>query len=378
MNIVLLTSSRADYGIYLPLLRRLEGDDFFNLSIVAFGTHLSEKHGYTLNQILADGFKVVHTVETLPSGDLPADIASAIGLTTLKFAELWAALHRHTHLIICLGDRYEMFAAVCASVPFNLPVAHFYGGETTEGAIDNKFRHAITQMAAYHFTATETYAQKVAAMTGSTQHVYSVGSLSLDNLLSLPLLDANAFFARYGINLHKSTILVTFHPETVQPEQNIFYTQELIKTLTAASALYQVVITMPNADTMGNIVRTQLLAFAQTQPDRVFAVENFGTQGYFSCMNLVTFLLGNTSSGIIEAASFGKYVINIGNRQQGRACSNNVLHTPINTQSMLAAIDAVEKLPPFTGINIYRQQNVAERVISILKTLFTNNTPLPH
>ncbi len=367
MRLTLLTSSRADYGIYLPLLRQLQKDPFFEIAIIAFGTHLSSVHGYTLNQILADGFTVAHTIESLVLDDSPEAIATSMGLTTLKFAKLWAGLQDKTDLVVCLGDRFEMFAAVSASIPFNIRIAHFYGGETTLGAIDNKFRHAITQMAKYHFTATTQYADKVAQMTGSPQHIYTVGSLSLDSLQTMILLNADEFLHRYGIDMRIPTVLVTFHPETVSATQNEVYTDELINALSSIDQ--QIVITMPNADTMGNMVRNQLSAFAQQHPKRVYIVENFGTLGYFSCMELCSFLLGNTSSGIIEAASFGKYVINIGNRQQGRACSDNVLQVPIIASEILTAMAHISELPPFKGENIYRQTNVSEKVAGILKTL---------
>ncbi|QQS29806.1 MAG: UDP-N-acetylglucosamine 2-epimerase (hydrolyzing) [Sphingobacteriales bacterium] len=367
MHLSLLTSSRADYGIYLPLIKKLSQTQDFELSIIAFGTHLSPIHGYTINNIVADGFKVAYAIESMVVGDSAEAVSTAMALTSMKFSTLWAFLKDKTDLIICLGDRYEMFAAVSASIPFNLPVAHFYGGETTLGAIDNKFRHAITQMANYHFTATAEYACKISQMTGSDQHIYAVGSLSLDSLQNITLFDSEEFYKRYGIDMKKATVLFTFHPETISADQNREHVKELIEVLNKIP--YQVVITMPNADTMGNFVRNELLTFAQQHTNRIFAVENFGTAGYFSCMKLCSFLLGNSSSGIIEAASFGKYVINTGNRQQGRACSNNVLHVPIKSQEILSAIARISELPPYDGSNIYWQSNVSEKVIGILKSL---------
>lgn len=367
MKIVLLTSSRADYGIYRSLLQQLHQDTFFELQIIAFGTHLSAFHGFTLNAIIADGFEVKYTIESMILGDSAEAVATAMAVTTMKFASLWATLQKETDLLICLGDRYEMFAAVSASIPFNIPVAHLYGGETTLGAIDNKFRHSITHMSQYHFTATAQYAQRVARLIGSEQGVYNVGSLSLDNLEHMKLLNIEKFKERYGIDMNHSTILVTFHPETVSATLNSHYADELTAALSKTH--HQIVITMPNADTMGNIVRSKLLAFAQNNANRIFTVENLGTVGYFSCMKLCRFLLGNTSSGIIEAASFGKYVINIGNRQKGRTCSDNVLHVPIAQNDLLMAIQQVENMAPFSGINIYRQENVSRKIIDILKSI---------
>ncbi|PSJ72606.1 UDP-N-acetylglucosamine 2-epimerase (hydrolyzing) [Sphingobacteriales bacterium UPWRP_1] len=373
MKISLLTSSRADYGIYLPLLKKLSKNKQYKLQIIAFGTHLSPFHGLTIKNILSDGFKIAHSIESMVAADSAEAIATAMALTTMKFSSLWALLHKKTDLIICLGDRYEMFAAVSASIPFNIPVAHFYGGETTLGAIDNKFRHAITQMATYHFVATAQYAQTVAALTNNSPFIYNVGALSLDNLENIALINMEEFKSTYNIDMKNKTMLVTFHPETVSAELNYMYVKELISALSKIS--YQIIITMPNADTMGSRIRTELLLFAKQNPNRVFAIENFGTQGYFSCMALCSFLLGNTSSGIIEAASFGKYVINLGNRQKGRACSNNVLHTPIKCKNILAAIKQVEKLPPYSGDNIYYKGNASQKIIDILQSLPVAATP---
>ena len=156
MNIAVLTSSRADYGIYLPLLKKLQSDPFFNLKIFVFGTHMSVFHGLTKNQIKEDGFEISREIESLVLGDSAEAISSAMGLTMLKFASVWAQEQNETDLIFCLGDRYEMFGAVMACVPFNIPVAHIHGGETTIGAIDNIFRHSLSLASKLHFVTTHT------------------------------------------------------------------------------------------------------------------------------------------------------------------------------------------------------------------------------
>ena len=157
MKIALLTSSRADYGIYLPLLKKLKKDNFFDVQLIVFGTHLSEKFGNTVNEIIADGFIPKARIETLPDGTSPKAISNAMGNTIKKFSDFWEKEKSNIDLILCLGDRYEMFAAVSASVPFNIPVAHIHGGETTTGAIDNSFRHSITSMSKIHFASTHTH-----------------------------------------------------------------------------------------------------------------------------------------------------------------------------------------------------------------------------
>ena len=256
MRVAVLTSSRADFGIYLPLLKELKEDPAVDLEIIAFGTHLSHFHGYTLNAITEHDFVVLHKIESLILGDSEEAVSASIGLTVLKFSSFWS-LHSDYDLVFCLGDRYEMFAAVMAAIPFGIRFAHIHGGETTLGAVDNIFRHAITQASQIHFTSTETHASRVREMTGSL-NVYNVGALSLDNLTAIELYRNQDFLAIWGIDLSQPTILVTYHPETVQPSVNEKYANELSYALKTLSNEYQVVVTMPNADTQGSLVRSIL------------------------------------------------------------------------------------------------------------------------
>ncbi len=363
MNIAVLTSSRADYGIYLPLLKKLKSDSFFNLKIIAFGTHLSEKYGNTINQIYKDGFDVAYKIETLLDGDSPEIIAKSMALTIDNFASLWAKEKSTIDLIVCLGDRYEMFAAVSASVPFNIPLAHLHGGETTLGAIDNVFRHSITSMSKIHFASTTNHAIRVEQIIGSKNGVYNVGALSLDNLNELKILTVQEFNKKFSIEL-KQPVLVTFHPETIDYKKNEEYVNELIKALDTLDK--QIILTMPNADTMGGIIRSRLLEFAK-QKSNVITVESLGTEGYFSCLNHCTFVIGNSSSGIIEAASFGKYVLNLGSRQLGRDAGDNVIHCEINKDKIIAAINRINTLPTSNKKNIYGNGQTADKIIKILK-----------
>lgn len=365
MNIVVLTSSRADYGIYLPLLKKLKNDVFFNLKIVVFGTHLSEKYGMTIRQIYKDGFEVDYKIETLLEGDSPEIISKSMALTIDKFAELWTKEKPLVDLIFCLGDRYEMFAAVCAATPFNIPVAHLHGGETTLGAIDNSFRHSITAMSKIHFASTEKNAKRITEIIGTDNNVYDVGALSLDNLHDLKILNVQEFYEKFNIKLQQP-ILVTFHPETVNYEKNEEYIDELILALNTLDK--QILITMPNADTMGSVIRQRLLEF-EKETNNVITIESLGTEGYFSCLSHCAFVLGNSSSGIIEAASFGKYVINLGNRQLGRDAGNNVIHCEIQKEKIIAAINLINLLPQPNNNNIYGDGNTGQKIISILKSI---------
>jgi len=365
MNIAVLSSSRADYSIYLPLLKKISADTYFNLKIIAFGTHLSHMHGYTVSNFAKDNLNVTYTIESLVLGDSPEAISTAIGLTTMKFSSVWEKEKETLDLVICLGDRYEMFAAVSSIIPFLIPIAHIHGGETTLGAIDNVFRHSITCMAKYHFASTEKHRQRISEIKGNSDHVYNVGALSIDNIKDIQLMDKKTFYQECGIELN-CPVLVTFHPETAAIDKNSYYVDQLIEALKEIKG--QIIITMPNADTMGSIIRKKLMAFSEKNKNS-YIVESLGVLGYFTCLSHCTFVLGNSSSGIIEAASFGKYVINIGDRQKGRDVGSNVIQCAINKQEILKAIESISSLPTLSEKNIYGDGNTADKIISTLKSI---------
>ena len=367
MKIGILTSSRADFGIYLPLLKKLEEDNYFELTIFAFGTHVSRFHGYTIQNIVKNNFQKIVSVETLILGDSEEAISSAIGNTTTKFSSIYSFYRNELDLILALGDRYEMFAAVSAAIPFNIPIGHLHGGETTLGAIDNKFRHAITMMSSIHFTATDSFSERVRDMVGSSDQVFNVGALSLDGFSELPLLPISDFKSKFDIDLSIPTILSTFHSETVDITSNKKYASTIVETFLMLSKKYQIVITMPNADSMGNVIREQLLHLQGKH--NVILVENLGKIGYFSCMKHAKMLIGNTSSGIIEAASFSKYVINLGNRQKGRLSSKNVLHSPVDMNTILENVKKIEENDMYyIGDNVYeRSESSSDLIIQALK-----------
>lgn len=365
-KIALLTSSRADYSLYRPLINELSQSPDITLDVVAFGTHLSKKYGYTVELIWNDGLSPI-CIETPISGGEAEVISRNIGGTVTAFSSFWA--QNPYDLIICLGDRYEMYAAVLASLPYNLSIAHIAGGETTLGAIDEKFRHSLSIFSQLHFTSTEAYKNKVATIIGSDERVYNTGSLSIDNLSTLELLTVEEFKQQFGIDLVKPTILVTFHPETVDLQSNSRSLQQLIQCLQQLTK-YQIVITMPNADTMGDVIRESILRLSADH-SHVIAVENFGTIGYLSIMKHCSMLLGNTSSGFVEAAYFPKYVINIGSRQAGRIVTDNIFNTPMNCEAMLAQVRKIQALPPSKARNPYGDGNASKRmrlhILSYLK-----------
>ncbi len=364
MRIGVLTSSRADFGIYYPLLRKLNADDFFNLKIIAFGTHFSMEHGFTANAILESGFKIDFQIESLPESDSPESISKNIGNLILIFSDFWLKRKNEFDIIFALGDRFEMFAAVCATIPFSLKIAHFHGGETTEGAIDNIYRHAISLMSSVHFTATEKSAERVKQLINSKKNVFNVGSLSLEGIKNFQSMPLDEWKAKFGIELNKP-IVVIFHPETIRFSKNEEFINEICIAL--AKINDQIIISLPNNDTGNNIIRNQFLEFEENHKN-VHCINSLGTEGYFTLLKNAKFIIGNSSSGIIEAASFGKYVINLGDRQKGRERSNNLIDCEINADKILECI----RLLPFEkyeGSNVYEKENPTDNSIEILKTL---------
>ncbi|MFT6746193.1 MAG: GDP/UDP-N,N'-diacetylbacillosamine 2-epimerase (hydrolyzing) [Glaciecola sp.] len=367
MKIAVLTSSRADFGIYLPLLKALKKDDFFELKTIVFGTHLSNYHGYTKDQIEASGIEVNYEIDSMMLSDTKEAISTAMGLTMVKFAQFWTRHESDFDVVLCLGDRFEMFAAVLSGLPFSIKFAHLHGGEKTLGAIDNVFRHALSHASQVHFTSTEGHKRRVEELIDVANNVHNVGALSLDNILELNLLNVVEFEEKWGINIGKTTALVTFHPETVKAEMNATFADEIVKVILKHKEI-QFLITMPNADTAGSIIRN-IFINELSNAENVFMKENLGVQSYFSAMKHCKFLLGNTSSGIIEAASFDKYVINLGARQEGRSCGSNIIQTALVESEMDTAIQKVMSLPAYSEGNLYYKGGAADSIVSVLKGL---------
>ncbi|MCE4217574.1 UDP-N-acetylglucosamine 2-epimerase (hydrolyzing) [Pseudarcicella sp. GAP-15] len=369
MRIGVLTSSRADYGIYLPLLLKLKADPFFELEIIAFGTHLSKFHGFTITEIEQNEYNTVHKISSLLSNDDEQSIGTSYGLTAVKFADFWQS--NKYDLVFCLGDRFEMSAAVQAGIPFGIKFAHIHGGETTLGAIDNIYRHQITIASILHFTAAAPFSEKITELIGSSNGVHTVGSLSLDGIENFKPIEKSLFYDRFKIP-YQEFALVTFHPETIATQLNKEYALEMRLALAQIAKKLFLVITMPNADTMGSVYRSEIEKLKNESPDRVLCIENFGRENYFSAMKYSKLLIGNTSSGILEAASFGKYVVNVGNRQEGRLQSQNTFNVAFRKESIVEVTSEVSHLGDFNGENYYHKDGSTKMIIKSLKKYYAN------
>jgi len=364
MKVGVLTSSRADFGIYLPLLKLLKKDSFFNLEIIVFGTHLSKKHGETITEIEQYQFCKIHKIKTTPNSDSAKDISNSIGGTISKFSEFWSK--NKYDLVFCLGDRYEMFAAVSSATTFNLKFAHIHAGETTLGAIDNGYRHSISLFSDFLFVSTEKYKHRAINLVNGSAKVYNVGALSIDNLHNTELFSKEEFLKEYEIDMNIPTILSTFHPETVNFHKNEIYIDELLSAFNVLLNAYQIVITLPNADTMGELIRNKIIKYQQKNK-KLIVIESFGMKGYLSCMKYSRLLLGNSSSGFVEALFFSKPVVNLGNRQKGRIVTENILNIKIIKSEIIKTINAIESIGVYVKNNIYGDGDSSKKIIKIIK-----------
>jgi GDP/UDP-N,N'-diacetylbacillosamine 2-epimerase (hydrolysing) len=358
MKIGILTSSRADFGIYRPLLKYWKEQNKIDFEIIAFGQHLLPKFGKTYNEILNDGFVVTHTIKAEYSDETPLGIALNYSETLKSFSFFWNKTNYDW--VICLGDRYEMAAAVEASIPFQIRFAHIHAGEKTLGAIDEIYRHQISLVASIHFVSLPSYAKRIHNLINKNDTTDVVGAIGLENLKQIKLLNKDEFFLKWKIDLSKPTIFFTLHPETVDFESNEKYSEIIEKTVSSLTDNFQIIASLPNSDTNGNTFRN-MWNRASKKTNKIILIEHFGTESYFSCLSHCSLLVGNSSSGIIEAASFKKYVINIGNRQLGRITGENVISVPFNEKMIFQKIKKyVSK--SFNGENIYLFDGGLERI----------------
>lgn len=362
-NICVVTGTRADYGLLYWLMREIEKSSHFDLQIIVTGMHLSEAFGSTWKTIRDDRFPISARVPLSLENDTSADVARATGEATIGFAT--ALENLNPDLVVVLGDRYEALAAATAACIHCIPIAHFHGGETTEGAFDESFRHAITKMSYLHFTSAEQHRHRVIQLGEQPDRVFNVGAMGLDNIEQLELLDRDSFEKSIEFSLKKQNVLVTFHPVTLETDTG----DQLDELLSALDSLPEmgIIFTKPNSDTGNHAISKQIDAYVAAHPERAVAHTNLGQLRYLSALAHVDAVVGNSSSGLIEVPSFGIGTVNIGNRQKGRLAGPSVLHCACSQDAILQAIsDALSQ--DFKGMdNPYGSAGAAIRSIDILE-----------
>lgn len=371
MRMAWLTTSRADFGICIPMILKLKAIAQIQFEIIATGSHLMAVHGNTVSEIKALQIPV-HEVPVELDGQSVVSVAHSYARTADAFASFWEKNHGFD-LLFALGDRYEMAAALLASVPFRIPIAHLCGGDVTDGATDQMYRDIISLIAQFHFTTEEKSAERVAQLKKSypKQIIAHVGSLAIEQLHQHADMDAKAFMNRWGIDLNTPFYLVTVHPETMHIEDNAHHVLEmelfLKKALSQDTA--QWLITLPNADAESEMWRNMFISIANQFPAQVKCHAHLGIQGYYTAMKNCAAMIGNTSSGIVESATMGAWVLNLGDRQQGRSRNPNVQDVPFEHSEIFKHWRGISK-ERYQGENLYGDGSTSNQIMDILKDNF--------
>ncbi|MCA9017457.1 MAG: UDP-N-acetylglucosamine 2-epimerase (hydrolyzing) [Planctomycetaceae bacterium] len=368
ITVCLVTGSRAEYGLLKPLIDEINSDSSFTLQLLVTGSHLSPEFGLTYQEIEADGYTIDEKVEVVMSSDTPVGICKSMGLGLISFSEAFARLR--PELVIVLGDRYEIFSAVSAAHISRIPVAHLHGGEVTEGAFDDALRHSITKMSHFHFTSTEAYRNRVIQLGESPDRVFNVGAIGLDNIMRLSLLSREEFEVSIDLKLNRHNLLCTFHPVTLEANTAAQQVQNLLNVLEHLEDT-NIIFTKTNADTDGRIINQLIDEFVQKDVRRFKAYMSLGQLRYLSGMKYVDAVIGNSSSGIIEAPSFGIGTINIGNRQTGRIKAESVIDcepTEIGIATAFKTLYSPEfELVRKNTTNPYGDGQTAKRIVNHMR-----------
>lgn len=358
--------SRSDYGHLRPVLEEIRATPDLRLLLFVAGMHLSPDFGRTIEAIEEDGWPIAERIEMLEPGDSPEAVAVSIGKGVGGFARTYAR-HR-PDLLVVMGDAFHMLAAAAAALPFALPVAHIHGGEESEGAMDNQIRHAITKLAHLHFASAESHARRIAGMGEEQWRIHTVGAPGLDRIRKTEFLSRQTLAGVLELPDGKPWLLVTFHPVTLEYGKTEAHVDELLAALDKVGGVF--LTTYPNADTAGRTIIRRLEEFAGSCP-RMRLRKNLGDQAYLSLLRHADTMVGNSSSGLIEAPSFGLPVVNIGSRQGGRLRGPNVIDVACARDDILRGIEAA-LAPGFRerlrGIpNPYGDGHAAPRIVKVLR-----------
>jgi GDP/UDP-N,N'-diacetylbacillosamine 2-epimerase (hydrolysing) len=328
-----LTTGRWDYGICTPILRAIEQASDLELQLLVTGAHLSPEFGNTVEEIRADGFEISNTVEILLSSDSPEGVAKAVGLASMGFSQVFS--HSRPDMLLVVGDRFEVHAIVSAAIPFRIPVAHVHGGEVTRGAVDDLYRHAITKMSHLHFATTPDYGNRIRQMGEEAWRIHVTGAPGIDNFTNLTLPKVWETEVALGVDLSTPTLLSTYHPVTQEADSGYGGLESLLSGIQELDL--SVIFTHPNMDSSGRRITARIREFVEDYAKATVLV-NASQPHYLNLMRSVSAMAGNSSSGIIEAASFELPVVNIGSRQEGRVRARNVIDAAPDADAVVAAL----------------------------------------
>ncbi len=365
-KICIVTGTRAEYGLFFPLMKEIEKDQEFQLQVVVTGMHLSPEFGLTYRSIEEDGFAIDRKVEMLLSSDTTAGTAKSIGLGVIGFADVIEQLQ--PDLLVLLGDRYEIFAAAQSALIAKIPIAHIGGGDTTEGAFDEAIRHSITKMSHLHFVTNDKSYQRVRQLGENPDTIFHVGSLGIDRIKHFTPLTRSELEKRISFSLLKKNLLITFHPVTLDDQDSGEQFEKLLKALQHLGQQTGLIFTKPNADPEGRELIRRLDAFVSCHPNAV-AHTSLGDLCYLSLISQVDAVVGNSSSGIYEVPSFQKPTVNIGERQKGRIFASSVICCTPETTEIEKAIREAFLKDCSAAVNPYGQGNSAEKILHVMKAI---------
>ena len=372
-KVCVVTGSRAEFGLLLPIIKKIESDDSLELKLAVTGSHLSVKYGETYKEIVQQGIPIDVKIEIIQDGDNAIDINRAIAKAVAGFGEYFSK--EKPDIVVILGDRYEMLGVAAAALVSQVPVAHIHGGEITEGAIDDSIRHAITKLSHLHFTSCEVYRNRVIQLGEHPDRVFNVGALGLENIECINVIPKQELEKSIDFSLGDSFAIVTFHPVTLESDQVEEQVNNLLEALETVDDM-RILFTKANADSGGIIINRMIDDFVDQHREKAVAFHSLGLIRYLSAMKYCSVVIGNSSSGIIEAPSFHVPTINIGDRQKGRIQAESIINCIPDKNDIIQAIHKVAD-PDFLcsvqkASNPYVDGDVSNKIATVLKEFLEN------
>lgn len=367
-KIVVVTGTRAEYGLLKNTLNKIKKNSNLELQLIVTGAHLSENFGYTINEILEDGFKVDEKLPILMGSSGKGSMAKEMGLLMIQLSQAFERLE--PDMLLILGDRYEILAAASTAMTMNIPIAHISGGEITEGSIDEQIRHAITKMSHIHFAGVQVYANNIENMGEEAWRIFNVGEPGIENIKLTNFLNREELKRQLNVDVDGDTLLVTYHPVTLERDELSYQIENLIKALSIINK--KMIITYPNADDGGDYIIKKLEEFAKVDSN-IHLFKNLGILKYLSVMKLCGDVIGNSSSALIEAPYLKVPVVNIGNRQKGRLMADNIISCSNDCEDIIKAINQSlsnefkEKVK--NTKSLYGEGNTSEEIVKVLENV---------
>ncbi len=367
-KVCVVTGTRAEYGLLKPVMERISKDGELELYLIVTGAHLSPEFGLTYKEIENDGYIINKKIEMLLSADTPSSIVKSMGVEMIGFADAFA--DASPDMVVILGDRYEMLAAAAAAMVHRIPIAHIHGGEATEGLIDEAIRHAITKMSYLHFASTTVYRNRIIQLGEDPERVFNVGALGIENIKTLKLLDKEDLEKSIGFKLGENTIMVTYHPVTLEKESSAEQFCNLLRVLKSRKEL-NIIFTKTNSDADGRIINQMMDGFVAENKDRSMVCTSLGQIRYLSILKYCSVVIGNSSSGVIEVPSFHIPTVDVGDRQRGRVASDSVIHCGTGVEEITNALCKAMQEDFRHSIknvkNPYERENTSLKIVDIIK-----------